>query len=51
MIAVEAFPPNESCKSLVSFESLYAGLDSYLVVSEDITLPSVVKDKLIFLSY
>lgn len=50
IIAVLVLPPKVSCKSLVSFDYRYGGT-AFGLERQLITFPSVVSDKLIFLSY
>lgn len=44
------FPPNESCSSLVNFESLYGTKLLFASTNADITFPSADSDKLIFVA-
>jgi hypothetical protein len=51
IITVLVLPPNESCKSLVSLESLYGICWDLPSTRAEITLPNALKDKLIFCAY
>ena len=47
---VFVFPPSESCKSLVSFESLYGMCFDLPSTSAEMTLPRADSDKLILVA-
>jgi hypothetical protein len=47
IITVCVFPPRESCKSLVSFESLYGIWVDLPSTKADITLPKALNERLI----
>jgi len=49
-ITVLAFPPKESCNSLVNFESRYGMWEVFASTSAEITLPRADKDKFILVA-
>jgi len=48
---VLVLPPRESCSNLVSFESLYGMWWIFPSTRAEITFPSALSDKLIFVAY
>jgi hypothetical protein len=49
-MTVLAFPPNESCRSLVNFESRYGTKPPFPSTRDDITFPKAVNDKFILVA-